>query len=310
MLASLHPRAQPAVHRVERINDLRYGPDSMHTLDIWRPVEPGPHPCVLYVHGGGFRILSKNTHWIMALALSRRGYVVCNINYRLAPVHRFPAALHDSCRAWLWMLDHIEAFGGDPTTSVIAGESAGANLAAGVTLASCERFDGALWTEEVFARGKVPDAVLASCGMFQVSSPEHLWQHKPHFPSWLQDRVIEVSDGYIPTSADVDTSLMDPLLWLEARKDALTRALPPFFLPIGTRDPLLPDTRRMQQALQKLGAKSVATYYPGEVHAFHAFVWRQQARQCWTDTHNFLARHAPGSRMNALKEAETTRGGS
>ena len=80
----LHPHARPARHHVEVIRDIPYLEGSKlpeHRLDVWRPTDKkGPFPVLLYVHGGGFRILSKDTHWIMALAFARRGFVVFNIN--------------------------------------------------------------------------------------------------------------------------------------------------------------------------------------------------------------------------------------
>ena len=69
-LARLHPRAAPAAHRIEHIVDIPYEASGSrdHLLDVWRPMDrPVPMPVVLYVHGGGFRILSKDTHWVMAL---------------------------------------------------------------------------------------------------------------------------------------------------------------------------------------------------------------------------------------------------
>ena len=56
-------------------------------------------------------------------------------------------------------------------------------------------------------------------------------------------------------------------------------------------DPLLPDTRRLGEALRKLGVEAEEKYYPGELHAFHALVMRSNARKCWTDTFGFLKRH-------------------
>ena len=64
--------------------------------------------------------------------------------------------------------------------------------------------------------------------------------------------------------------------------------LPPAFLSVGGRDPLKEDTRRMAEALRDRGAEAVDHVYPGEVHAFHAFVFRKQARRCWRDLFAFM----------------------
>ncbi|RYF09871.1 MAG: hypothetical protein EOO40_06160, partial [Deltaproteobacteria bacterium] len=99
-----------------------------HRLDIHRPRQGGPWPVVLYVHGGGFGLLSKDTHWHIATALASLGFWVANINYRLAPKHPYPAALQDSAQALAWVVDHAAKSGGDLSRLVLAGESAGANL--------------------------------------------------------------------------------------------------------------------------------------------------------------------------------------
>src|SRR5438477_8510605 len=83
----LHPRARPQRHSCEVIRDVAYLDDGNpdHRLDVYRPTNrSGPFPTVLYVHGGGFRILSKDTHWILALAVAPRGSPAFNVNYRLA----------------------------------------------------------------------------------------------------------------------------------------------------------------------------------------------------------------------------------
>ena len=90
----LHPDARPERHGVQIVRDVPYLPSDRreHRLDVYRPARAnGPLPVVVYIHGGGFRILSKDTHWIMALAFARRGFLVFNLSYRLAPRHRFPA---------------------------------------------------------------------------------------------------------------------------------------------------------------------------------------------------------------------------
>ncbi len=301
-LGAAHPKARPEAHGVRVVRDLPYrdSPLREHRLDVYLP--PGQatgRKVVLYVHGGGFRILSKETHWLMGLAFARQGYVVFNISYRLAPEHPFPAALEDCVAALGWVKEHAAEWGGDATQIVFAGESAGANLVTSLALACCARRDEA-FAREAFALGVRPSAVIAACGMLQVSDIARFSRRKPGFPRFLEDRLEEVSRGYVG-AIDVCTeaqALADPLCLVEelARQGAGTeRPLPPFFLPVGTRDPLLDDTRRLARALGTLGVPAEDRYYPGEVHAFHAFVFRAQARRCWEDTFAFLARHAPAS---------------
>ncbi len=71
------------------------------------------------------------------------------------------------------------------------------------------------------------------------------------------------------------------------------RGRSPFFAGVGTADVLEGDTRRLKTALDRLGVPCEARYYEGEIHAFHAMVWRRNAKRFWRDTFAFLARHVP-----------------
>jgi acetyl esterase len=294
-MGRLHPRARPERHGVEVLRDIAYQPGGLpeHRLDVYRRAEPGgPRPAVLYVHGGGFRVLSKDTHWIMGLAFARRGYTVFNAGYRLAPRHPFPAAVTDVCAALAWVAKNAASYGADPTRLILAGESAGANLV--TSLALCASYARAEpWARAVWDSGATPRAVIAACGMLQVSDPGRIRRRWPHINAWVDDRIHEVTDSYLggvvghePGALD----LADPLLVLE-RGEAPSRAIPPFFAPCGTRDPLLDDTRRLRAALGRLGVDCEAPLYQGEVHAFHALIWRANARRCWEQTFAFLDRH-------------------
>ena len=289
----LHPASRPERHGLERVRDIAYRQPvrRAHLLDVYRPVRRAePLPAVLYVHGGGFRILSKDSHWIMGLAFARRGMVVFNVSYRLAPEHPFPAAVEDVCAAYRWVVDNAAAWGADPTRLVLAGESAGANLVTALTVAACWRRPEP-WAREVFDTGIVPRAVLPACGMHQVSDPGRFGRRRS-LNKFLDDRLQEVSEAYlrgVPPEAGPALDLADPLVFLE-RGPAPERPLPSFFAGVGTRDPLLDDTRRLAAALERHGADVQAAYYPGELHAFHALVFLRQARRFWGDTYRFLDR--------------------
>lgn len=292
-LARLHPRANPSKHGVDVIRNVEYlnSGNPRHRLDIYRPQKrSGPLPIVVYIHGGAFHILSKDTHWLMGLAFARAGYLAFNIDYRLAPQYPFPNAVSDVCAALEWIADHAEAYGGDLSRVVFAGESAGGNLATALTICCCYRRPEE-FAQRAFSTGVVPTAVIPACAPLQVSNPGR-YNRKRKLPRWVHGVLKGMKDTYIgqlrnPTPGELD--LADPLHVFE-RKERPDRALPAFFVPIGTRDPLLDDTRRLDRALRAMKVECEARYYEGELHAFHALVWRRQAKRCWREQLAFLKR--------------------
>jgi acetyl esterase len=299
-VARLHPASKPARHGVEVETDLIYGPHGdWNTLDIYRPVHrPKPWPVVFYVHGGAFHLLSKDTHWLMGLVFARFGYLVVNISYRLAPKHPYPAAIEDTCAAYRWLAANIHELGGDPSRVAVAGESAGGNLITALTLAACQPRPEA-WAREVYDTGLVPRAALPFCAILEVTNPTRFSQRKPNLPRWVDGMLRDAAASYLhgyPHHPTEETELADPLRVIEdaagvAHEQRFARGLPPFFAPVGTRDPLLDDTRRLEKALRTLGVPVEARYYRGGIHAFHALVWDPAARRCWRDALAFLDRH-------------------
>ena len=305
--ARLHPRAKPEAHGVRKIANVAYGPRSGgdHLLDVYLPpvsFGTGPLPVVLYVHGGAFRILSKDSHFFMAIAYARRGYAVFNINYRLAPTHPFPAAIEDVCMAYEWVAMHAAQYGGDISRLTLAGESAGANLVASATIAACyKRPEG--FAQAVFDTGVVPRAVVPAYGVFEVNNAHRFAARKPNLPTLVADRIAELPRTYLgQTPAHISHDLADPLVVFE-RDDRPQRPIPPMFLPVGTKDPLLDDTRRLERALTKLGATAVAKYYEGEIHGFNVMLFRENAKRCWHDTFAFLDEHVTeGAEISEVHE--------
>jgi acetyl esterase len=290
------PAARPEAPGVEVARDLPYVADGdrHHLLDVYRPVRPplamrdaqGRLPAILYVHGGGFRMLDKDSHWLPALIYARRGYVVFNVSYRLAPKHAFPAAIEDVAAALRWVAENGGRYGADLDRVGFAGESAGGHLVLAHTLCTSFRRPEP-WARATFDAGIVPKATLPAMGLLQVSDPHRFRA----LPRWLFDRIEEVTEAYLPGSAGHD--LADPLVVLE-RGDVPDRPFPAIHACCGTADPLIDDTRRLEAVLARRELAHEVSYWPGGVHAFHMFVFQRQARACWREMLAFTHRHVAG----------------
>jgi acetyl esterase len=282
------PLAHPRVHGVEVTRDVRYCDSRRraHLLDVYRPRKREQlRPVVLYIHGGGFGIMHKDSHWLLAMIFARAGYVVFNISYRLAPTDPFPAAIEDACDAYAWVVRNARTYGGDADRIVLAGDSAGGNLITALTLATCYRRDEP-YARRAFDTGVVPRAVVPTSAIFQVSDCARFGRARKIHPfiTWV---LVGVERAYLRGVQGASLDLADPVCALE-RGVAPDRPLPPFFVAVGTKDPLLPDTKRLEAALARLGAHCEARYYEGAIHVFHAAIWRRRARDYWREAFRFL----------------------
>ncbi|MBI2374333.1 MAG: alpha/beta hydrolase [Deltaproteobacteria bacterium] len=286
-----HPAARAWRHGVEVAREVRYGPGEIQTLDVYSPAErKGPLPVLLYLHGGGFSILSKDTHWMFGYGFARAGYLVFNANYRLAPKHPYPAALEDAAAALLYVAKHAAEHGGDSSLLAIAGESAGANLSLSLALAGCMRRPEP-FLAEVFEADLRPKAVLPACGLLEVGNADRYLSNE-QIPAFVRARLATICRSYLPeTTEDGEAhALADPLRVIE-RGTPLSRELPPIFAVCGTKDPVLDDTRRLDSALRARGGPHRVKLYEGGGHAFHALFMGKTAQECWDDHLAFLAEH-------------------
>jgi acetyl esterase len=107
------------------------GPAGPIPVRVYRPEAPGPLPVVVWLHGGGWAMGSIETYDAAVRTLAKSaGAIVVGVDYRLAPEHRFPAALDDSLAAVRWAAASAAELGGDGARVAVAGDSAGGNLAA------------------------------------------------------------------------------------------------------------------------------------------------------------------------------------
>ena len=104
-------------------------------IRIYTPAGPGPFPVVLYIHGGGWVIADLDTYDSSPRALANAAKaIVVSTHYRLAPEHPFPASHEDVFTAYKWARENAASFNGDPKRIAVAGESAGGNMAAAISL--------------------------------------------------------------------------------------------------------------------------------------------------------------------------------
>jgi acetyl esterase len=117
---------------VKAVADLTVdGPAGPLPARHYTPTERGPHPLLLFLHGGGFVLCDLDTHDQACRLLCRRaGVQVLSVAYRLAPEHRFPAAVSDAWAALCWAVGNAARLGADPARLAVGGDSAGGNLAA------------------------------------------------------------------------------------------------------------------------------------------------------------------------------------
>lgn len=272
---------------VEEIRDLAYGPHPVaHRLDVFRPRGVArPLPVLLYIHGGGFAVCSKDTHrGIALLKAAGPGYLVFNINYRLAPAYRFPAAIEDACTAYRWIVRNAARFGGDPGRIVVAGESAGGNLALGVAIAATYRRPEP-YARAVYETRIVPVGVMPITPYLQASAPGRHAQAG----FWSAAVASDIAHMYLgPDASPSERTLMaDPIRVLE-ECGAPRRRFPRVLSAVGTSDLCWDDVRRLRVACRKLGIPAQVRCYRGEVHAFHVLRWRVAARRFWREMLAFM----------------------
>lgn len=109
------------------------GPAGSIPVRIYQPGTKAPAPVIMHFHGGGWVVGSLDTHDPFCRYLSSlTSAVIVSVDYRLAPEHKFPAAIEDAEAATRWALANASELGGDPTRVFVSGDSAGGNLAAAV----------------------------------------------------------------------------------------------------------------------------------------------------------------------------------
>ncbi|MEM8922519.1 MAG: alpha/beta hydrolase fold domain-containing protein [Actinomycetota bacterium] len=247
MVAAAEQR--PTGPEVGEIVDGTYpGADGPLDYRLYRPDTPGPHPVVVYFHGGG---------WVLGSAVSddplcrdlcaRTGALVISLDYRHGPEARFPAAVDDAYAAIGWVAAHAAELGGDPDRLAVAGWSAGGNLAA--VVCQLVRDDGG------------PD-IAGQVLLTPVTDAAE------RYPS-----MEENAEGYVLTAALMDwfyrhyvddDDRRDPRI-SPLRADRLD-GLPPALVVTAEFDPLRDEGRAYADALAAAGGSVRHLFARGQTH--------------------------------------------
>ena len=127
--------AEETANGIRIIRNLEYtsGPEyagGRGKLDLYIPPGDGPHPVILFFHGGGLYNGDKATLVELGPRFASLGYIVAAPNYRLSPEYAYPAYIEDAATAFRWAWDHIADHGGDRDRIAVSGGSAGGHIAA------------------------------------------------------------------------------------------------------------------------------------------------------------------------------------
>lgn len=211
----------------------------------------GARPLFVNIHGGGFvRGYQRRDTIFCAHLASRLDAVVIDLDYRLAPEHPFPTALHEGYDVTAWAFAHAATLGADPGRIAVGGHSAGGNLAAGICLMA--RASGAFR----------PAGQLMSYPFLDgVTPPEDKLEPQSIFPA-ARLRAFNV------LYAGIEANLHDPLLSPVLAPPAALAGLPPALILTAGRDPLRHEARRYAAMLIDAGCDVSVRHYADADHGF------------------------------------------
>ncbi|WP_445383011.1 alpha/beta hydrolase [Robiginitalea sp. IMCC43444] len=176
--------------------DIDYLPESEYSdnkdfLDIYMPEGNKNVPVIVYLHGGALLMGDKSWGKDIGNKVAESGIGLVSVNYRLSPGFQHPAHLQDAAAATAWVINNIERYGGDPKKIYVAGHSAGAYLAALLSI------DFSVLQDHNIAPAKIKGAVLISPFLYveetakvrieRDSVYKSIWGNEPG--NWLQASV-------------------------------------------------------------------------------------------------------------------------
>lgn len=239
------------------LTDISRGENRSWWSLCWRGNRPGKDPkrLILHIHGGAFVAMSSKCHQ----NYTRRWAIetdtpVLSVDYRLAPEHRFPDALDDCWQAYMWVLQCAKKYLGiTPEKIIIAGDSAGGNLALGVVLRSIQTFQ------------RIPDGLLLTYPALSLD----IESYTPSLSYSLEDPLLHhslfqlINSVYLHSS---ETPNSDPLISPLFAETADLEQFPATRFLVCALDPLLDNALRLADRLLEVCVDVKVAKFEGTVH--------------------------------------------
>ena len=242
------------------------------TADVVVPEGEGPHPVLVYLHGGGWVCGSPVSHRKLGYRFAEAGFLVINVDYRMAPEHPFPTPYDDCVQAMRWAYAECHRFGGDPARIAVGGDSAGGNLSAAVA--------AALHGEEA-----CPKAALLIYGVFDFAE----MLNAPAEPDAAAEAAAEMTE--LMVGAYLGRDGRDALI-RDERVSPLHAAskLPPSHIVCGMADSLLGQSKDLKEALEEAGVEHEHFEDPEMPHGYVQMEFLPPARSAVDRMIDFLRR--------------------
>jgi len=230
------------------------GPGGDLPVRVYTPEGEPPFPIVVFFHGGGWVVGTLDTYDPLCRALAAAvPAVVVSVDYRLAPEHRWPAAVEDAYAATLWASRHAAELGGAQHRLAVAGDSAGGNLAAVVALGARDRGGPAIAFQLLVypaldAAGDTGSWREYADGFYLTAAGMR----------WYWDHYLGGADGAAPDASP--------------RRAAFLGGLPPALVVTADHDVLRDEGEAYAARLREAGVAADVRRVEGVVHGF--FRWR------------------------------------
>jgi len=247
------------------------GPAGEIRLRLYWPNAAGAVPAIVYYHGGGHVIGSLDTHDLIARNLCAGAEaLVVSVDYRMGPEHKFPAAVDDSFAALQWVQANAASLGVDPGRLGVHGDSAGANLAAVVSLMARDAGGPKLRLQ----------SLVYPVGDYTLSGASY-GKYAQGYGLLTRESMVWFSRHYLRSPNDAEDWRASPI------KATSLAGVAPAIVVVAECDVLHDDGESYAGALRRAGVPVEYREYPGMIHGFLGMVpvvddAMNAQRQIWT----------------------------